>query len=850
MQKIITIILSFVAFVLSEDVITAPQCITDLHIPYIKKLIRYGVNDTSVVDVYLNEHGIVDSVDILKSINSVTDSLIKKKLFTSEFIPANENGQNIPSVFSIEFPFKLENVYEGKDFYRSLTLTLKDSTNGDFVDDAQVECRFKLLDTLENLKISFDEYLNNISKFPGQFRKEDRIAAISDMKGFVCFYGICNSEVDILINHPKYKSIRIDNVPISNNRVNDIKVDLLKKDGNAIMNDLEIIVIEYRDDFNEHLNTDEVVEKVGLTDDLNEIVAKQPSIISLPKRNSSLLVNSSGLFDTKYLINDIPVFSPTHFSGYANVNKGGLVLSDLTMVKLVTGRLGGRYSDVQGAVIDISTIDNGIWNYSKRFNAFFDLSYEKFTLSFMLQDKLKNNRVQLTYSTGHKALIWMYGGSGSSLPIENNYGYSSPKNFYDIQLKAYNKLKKGGIDTFFWFGVDRFYHSRFLKERDVPIGFGSVAYRTSKEPDCFKITIGGSMQYYDDGKRIGAISPLKMLEKRNVSLVVEKNEIEFFGLKIDQKLQIEGVEAEGTIGNRYNSEYLKLEDYRQEAVHLTEKLGFKYNGQKGVLGFDLLFGTKFSKESNFIDPGFWTLLPFFTGDLTFSLGVVSAYPDIRGFPTEEYSTKNFKTVNASTKLSLPFSRFTASVEPFMRYSKDYPKIGKDRIYHIWDESLASPVYVRGVNFALDLELPKILAFNFAGAFNKGDRFINGKAEPYEWEIPWQIKGTVHIFLFDKLVNIYIKPTFYSGIPYYDYANNCNIEVSDPYSSTDVVLEFNLRETSNAPVQKLKAFIGLENFSFNKDGSEVYWSEEMNPLSYNLTPLQLTFGARVAIQSKK
>ncbi len=851
MRKIIIIILTFTKVALSEELITPPQCKTDLSVPYIEELIKYGVNGTSIVDVYLNEKGIVDSAKILKSINSITDSLIRRKLFDSEFTPAIESGNSIPSVFSLEFPFFIKDAFKNKHSFNTFCITLVDSINGLFIDAAEVECRFKFLDTLEILKMSFDDYLNNLSKIPGQTRKEDRITAISTLDGKVSFYGISECEVDILIIHPDYKKVKIENVTIQKGRFKELKVNLLKKDGESIRKDLEVIVLEYRDDFNEYLNLDDVVEKVGLTDDLNEVVSKQPSIISMPKRNSLLIINSSGLFDTKYLINDIPVFSPTHFPGYANVNKGSLLLSDLTKVKLVTGRLGGRYSDVQGAVIDVSTVDIGIWKYDKKFNAFFDLSYEKFSLSFMLQDRPKNNRVQLTYSMGHKGLFKAYGNAGSFLKFGNDYGYSSPKNFYDLQLKSYNKIKKGAIETFIWLGIDQFNASGYLRERDVSIGFGSIVYRTSDEVDCLKFTVGGSFQYHDEGKRVGWISPLKILERKNLSFIIEKNEIEFLKLKLNQKFKFEGVAAEGTIGYRVPFQYFKLEDFKQEEMILTDKLGIQYDGEKGALGIDLLFGTKFSKESNFIDPGFWTLLPFFIGDVTFSIGIVSSYPDVRGFPSKSYSEKPYKTVNASTKLRLSFNEFVStSIEPFMRFCDDYPKIGKDPIYNVWDESLDSPVYARGVNLGFDLELPKFFSMSLAGAFNKADRFINGEAKPYEWEVPWQVKGAFHLFFFKKLVNIYIKPTFFSGIPYYDYANNAKIEVSEPYSATDVILEFQVSEFNDAPLQKLKAFIGLENFSVNRDGSEVYWSEDMVPLSYNLTPLQLTFGARAAIQSRR
>lgn len=848
LRKITFIIIVYTLSLLAEDL--PPTCKDELFIPYSRDMLLNGINGSVFVDLYLDSDGVIDSLSFENSPGRYIDSLIVQKLQMSKFSPAKENGKNVASQFTLEFSFPVEDAYANQDQFKSLSLFLIDSTNGLPIEGAEVECRLKFSDLENKINISFDKYLDLLSAFSGQFKKENRIAARSNIDGNVNFYGFCNGTLDVLIHHSKYKNIVLKNITIGDS-CKIIKMNLLKKDNNAVNSDLEMIVLEYRDDFNEYIEASEVVEKVGLTDDLNEIVSKEPAVITMPKRNSLLLVNSTGLFDAKYLINDIPVFSPTHFSGYASVSKGGLVLSDLTKVKLVTGRLGGRYSDVQGAVIDVSTIDNGIWSYTKRFNAFFDLSYEKFTLSFMLQDKPKNNRIQLTYSMGHKGLFRNYSGAGTHLKSFNEYGYSSPKNFYDLQLKAYNKIRKGGIDTFLWLGVDQFNKSSYLDERDIPIGFGAVVYRTSDKENCLKLTIGGSSQYYDEGKRIGVVSPLKMMEKENLSFILEKNEIDFLKMKIDQKFQLERVIAEGTIGYRAAYQYFKLEDYKQDEMILTDKFGVKYEGEKGAIGIDLLFGTKFSKASSFIDPGFWTLLPFFIGDLTFSLGVVSSYPDIRGFPDKSYSEKVYKTINVSTKLSLPFNRFVSTtIEPFMRYSGDYPKIGKDPIYHVWNESLKSPVYARGVNFGLDLEFPKFLSITLTGAFNKADRYNNGKTEPYEWEVPWQIKGAFHLFFFNKLINIYIKPTFFSGIPYYDYANNASIEVSDPYSSTDMVLEFQVQEFNDTPIQKLKAFIGLENFSVNRDGSEVYWSEDMVPLSYNLTPLQLTFGARAMIGSKR
>lgn len=851
MLKTLLILLLFVPLTFADKNFTPSKIQNPEPVPYTLELLKQAVDGISIVDVYISDKGLLDSLYIVKSINRNADILISQHLKSSVYTPAFENGVAVPSVMQLEFEFSMTEALKNLNEFISFGGIVIDSASGESISNVEIECRFINPEEDKDLKVSFDKYLEIISKFSGQHRKEDRIATVSKSNGRFEFYGFPFSVLEINLTHSLYKKRKI--------RISDIKnvtalktVKMVLKGAVEIKDSkLEIVVSHKKDRFVNSVVINKEIAQNGLTDDLNSIVSKKSSVVSSNQSNSRVLINGGGLYDNSYILNGISIYTPTHFPFFSNLDKNGLVLADVNDVRLITNRLSGRHINSTGGVIDVSTIKNQTGHSQNRTGGTFDLSYEKVALSLSQTGRNGRDDYLFSYSMGQKALMRNYTGAGKHLKASANYGYGDPLAFYDFQFKTFHKLKKGFVNSFSWFGIDQYYGTKYYDGKTEPVGFGSITYSSSEKSDRLKVTVGGSRQYFDEGKRIGTNSPLKEIERKNVSIVVDKAKIKVGPFDMNETVKFENVYWDASIRNRIDSANVQnLIKFKRSEELLINKLGLEYSKDKFTVGIDVNMGTKFEKNSHFIDPGIWMIFPFFNGDISFSGGVSSSYPDMRGVPSKEYGSKPYKTSSISSRLRIPLGDYIeSSIEPYLKYAHKLPKIGVDPLLQIWDEDLESATFIRGVNGEVDFMFPKFLTLSISAMISKSDRYYNGKKTDYEWEIPWQLKGTARLFFVEESFNLYFKPSYTSGMAYYDYANNGKIEHRNNSFTLDAIFEYHVRRLVDTPIELMEAYIGLRNISFTTNDSEIFWAEDMTPLSYNLTPLQLTFGARASIGKK-
>lgn len=842
---IVILILGFNLF--SNDNFSPPQLEMEIVIPYSRSLLVHGVDDSCLIQLVIDRDGLVKEVEILNSINSISDSIIISSFEEKRFIPAKEDGEFVESIVEFKIDFDLEEAIKEYHKFKTFSGVIIDSINKAPIENAEITFKLKKSLLQHDLKYSNDKYLNVVSKFSGQFRKEDHIASLTNVNGQFYLYGLIDGIYDLHIHHHDYKTSIIKNITLKEYlnldtiNLKRVNYDLIEE------SDLEMVVTQERDKYREKLNIEMEFDQGGITDDVNNLISRKAPVVSVNQSGSELLINGGGVYDNHYILNGISIFTPTHFPGFSSIDKNGVVMSDLSELKLITERIGGRYPNASGSIIEMNTSKSRDESVSES-RVKFDLSYEKLVATLSQSLRGGKDLYQFSYSMAHKGYYKSYYNVGYYLEVKSDYGYSTPLMFYDYQFKTSHKLKKGRVSTFFWYGIDKYYDSDYYRGKDEPIRFGSITYSSSDKPNSFNISIGASSQYYDEGKRIGRYSPIKQIKRNNSSISIEKKGLEIGPFKFDEKIQFDLMDWNGTLGNRnYSYYYRELMSTENREMILTNKFSAQYEKDRVVVGLDFLAGSKFEDKSSFVDPGIWFLLPFYLGNMTFSTGVVSSYPDVRGMPDEKYLNEVYKTYMGATKLTLPINeKFSASFEQYLKYTIDCPVINFNPKYPIWDDTLKSPVYSRGLNVEIDVSLPRFLTLSIAGSVNKSNRYLNKKSALYEWEIPWQIKGTAHFFFFEERVNFFLKPIFSAGAPYYDYANEGKVTRGENTFTLDCILEFHSERFVDTPIQLMEAYLGIKNISFTRNGSEVFWDSNMVPLSYNLTPLQLTFGARAAV----
>lgn len=844
MLRILIIIVGICSGVLFADIVP-PICKNDLSIPYSLDMLLNNINGSVLVEVYLDEFGSIDSISLKESLKGFVDSLVIEKTRSCKFEPAYENGIAVPSVFNLEFTFSKNDSLRNPNLYKTFSFLITDSITGMPIANAEIECRLRNEFVNKNDSIYINSLLDRLSVFPYQHRKEDRIVVVTDKNGFANLYGIRNKEFDISIHHSNYKNTE---PGVSDSIQQVLNIALNEKGNFANEAGMEMLVVGRRDKYKDMLSVEDELDQNGLTDDLNKIVSGKSSVVATSQSASRILMNGGGLYDNEYILNGISIFSPTHFPFYSNLDKNGLILSDLVGVNIETSRLGGRYNNSSGGVVSVNT-DKNVPEYIKnRSMGYFDLSYEKVSFKLTQIGRKGKDQYQIAYSMGQKALMKNYTGAGKHLKSSADYGYSDPLGFYDVQLKTFHHFKKGIVNTFGWIGVDQYYGNKYYSGKNCPVGLGTISLAGNKSDNRLKVTIGGSNQYHDEGKRVGINSPLKEIKRKSAAIIIDKGGIKLGKFTISDILKFEYVDWDFSVKNRIGpNNVILITDVGNSFNFLTNSLRLNNSLEHFLWGVDINAGTRFVKESCFIDPGVWCLFPFFNGDVSVSTGIISNFPDVRGGPDEDYSNTIFKSYIASTRLRLPVGEYLKfTIEPYLKYFSNLPKLSIDPLNMRWDESSDSEAYLRGLNIDIDIKLPKCFSFSAAGSISKGDRYEKGKNMPYEWEIPWQLKGAMHLFWLNERLNLFLKPVYTSGVPYYDYAENGSVKKGEESFTLDVIIEYHVNDLKNTPIDLMEAYIGLRNVSFTRNGSEIYWAEDMTPLSYNLTPMQLTFGAKASV----
>lgn len=157
-----------------------------------------------------------------------------------------------------------------------------------------------------------------------------------------------------------------------------------------------------------------------------------------------MLVRSAGPFDNRYIITGIPMMAPFHFAGHHYTCLDGLMIPSLEKIDIVTDRLAGMYSDVNGVII---RADPGVYRSEvkhARLRPELSIDYsnvgQNFLLSFPFNGKRKNF-VQLALTRSESfTLKWL---KLQRYDVYNpDLGPGHPGNYGDITLTgAFNTDK-------------------------------------------------------------------------------------------------------------------------------------------------------------------------------------------------------------------------------------------------------------------------------------------------------------------------------------------------------------------------------------------------------------------------
>lgn len=829
-----------------------PELIRSGLCPYPPDLLKKGIEGRVLLDIYIDDKGRVEEVEVIQGAYPTLDSIARQSAFQFLFSPAKQEDRPIPVVIRFQYTFDLSNILHNIECSPNFIGSVIDAETEKPFRNFPVVCDF--IDTASDtaLSISFERYIRLISLVKGHYYIDGKLITRTDSLGYFQFFLLPACSLKVRVNPLSHKMLIAKEVikPGEFTR----SVYKLTAFTDAVMESGYEITVYGKKSTHERINVVEEELRYGLTDDINKILFVRSAANQIPERGSSIIIHGGGIYDNTYFVSDIPVFPPSHFTNYPTLDISGTMVSTLENVSIISSRTGGRYANAPGCVISMQP---GIYRPAKkkwltRPELVANVSTRR--MDFSLSTPLRKNKdfYQIAYAFANKGFIKSWQGGYTY----SEFGLAPPKYYGDLTLTGRSNFNHLNINSFFWLAFDKYksLYYNYDKHELIPWGIGSVAFEVpgKNSSTVHRAVIGGSAQSYYEGKSMGLTSPLKVVTRENATVLLESQSISFGPFLFDYKERLEYLRWHGAIYARdfsasgYGTRLLTRGD---DEIHLKSHLGIQYKNDLLSVGSDLLIGTIMQYKNFFFDPGLWCSISHNGGSIGFSAGIVSSYPDIRGLPDKSYRRKINKTYMATSLLEHRFFKQTTkiSLEPYVRLRDHCPCISYDFRLPVWDDSLATPLYTSGVNCRLLSEFIDICDIELAGTVGKSYRMVNNRRKEYEWDIPWSVKSFFRFYLGERQMHLSLNSIVSPGIPYRDIADNNKLKQSKIYIRPDIHFQYHSRNIVHRYFTRYDLYLGIMNFSNLKNYVEPYWDSFMNEQWIRLTPFMIYLGGRFAFR---
>ena len=275
--------------------------------------------------------------------------------------------------------------------------------------------------------------------------------------------------------------------------------------------------------------------------------------------------------------------------------------------------------------------------------------------------------------------------------------------------------------------------------------------------------------------------------------------------------------------------------------------GYRFPLGPVITEVNLLGGTILPQGFLYGDPGVVLRLPGRKSALTWSYGVITSRPDIRGLPDPQYRTKRMLTPYSSVSYENKCGTLIeTSVTGFVKRTNHYPRISDNPLKLSWEPNSGAPLFSRGCSVYAGISPFDRLSLKVSGTLSKTERLSGDTRELFEWDIPWTIHPVLHVSGKEKDVHLYLTGMFSEGLPYreLEQTNEGVLRWSDDIKRVRWYRRFDLRfnflqSVIDHPIlTRFDAYVNIPNVFNILDGivrgewywsniREYYWDSELN-----------------------
>jgi hypothetical protein len=622
-------------------------------------------------------------------------------------------------------------------------------------------------------------------------------------------------------------------------------------------------------------------QSFGMIEDVDKLLLFKKGIDQVPEAGSYFLVHGNGIYDNCFVVNDIPLFIPSHFAGHTFADHNSISMASLKEITCYVNNAAGKYPDFSGGVFCLrpGILRTDAASRSVRPELLLNVSdnaMELFVSSPMGKNKdiyqigaAIENQYQITWLTSaSQQPFYKY---CSALP------FGQPDIFLNFNVHGQTTLNGVSLREYGYFSIDRYRKSIYDTETIRPWGIGSLSLQNNTNASPWKLTLGGSKQYYLEGKKYGWVSPIKIIERENYIITGTLSPWVYKDFAFEHEGRLERLDWNGTVRSFWDKKD-SISQHPADSVSRSIARGDEYTASIATdcrsryrdvtYCLKALTGVFFQGHSFFIDPGLTAQLPVVGCTLIGNAGIQTLRPDIRGLPDANYRKQLGKMYSTSIETQLGSTPLgNASIEGYANYKNRCPRFSLNPAFTAWDPGLESPLLNYGVNCTWWTTLWQKVSLTSVQNIGRSKRKEGSNWQPYEWEMPWSNKTVLRLGDSTSQFQCYITGVISAGLPYRELeVNNADLEFSHEQKRMPLYKNINLQFKSAQTIKghrhltRFEGFVEFQNLLNIFDGTtstdphwfwentrEYYWTDNLTKQPVTLEYFLITGGVRIGLQ---
>ncbi|MCX7727698.1 MAG: TonB family protein, partial [Chitinispirillaceae bacterium] len=292
-----------------------PTLLKFIEAKYPAELEKSGIEGAVLVDLLINEKGLVDSVWIIKGLHPSLDTSIMEACKKFIFEPAIAEGDSVAVILRYEYRVSLKELSPQDTFreYVNFKGRIVEKGTRNPVSGVEIILSFEESCIDSTLKISLSDYLKKIGEFEGQRVEGLTIITSTDSNGYFQFKSLplCKVKVSLIgIGYEPFNSY----VELSKNEVAEVTYRIQKSD----YSEYEIVVYGKSENVEvakRTLTVTEIRKMPGFSGDAVKVVQALPGVARSSFGGGSIHVRGTPTWDSKFYLDGIPIPQLYHFGG-------------------------------------------------------------------------------------------------------------------------------------------------------------------------------------------------------------------------------------------------------------------------------------------------------------------------------------------------------------------------------------------------------------------------------------------------------------------------------------------------------------------------------------------------------